>query len=235
MKNKKIIGLIGGMGPFASAEFCKQLLVKSSQNFGAKNSDEFPEIILDSIPIPDFISNTKTLPIAKRMLISRVKKLDNFGCTDISMVCNTGHILFPVLSKVSNSNMISLIDAVRDAVLVKKLKRVGLLASKTTIKSGLFKKAFAPTETSVINPDNQTLDICERIIRGVIANNISKSAVRSLVKRTRLFMKKKRLDGIILGCTELPLAFPKNELPNVIDCLDVLSDKLLGIFFQKSI
>lgn len=46
MKNRQIIGIIGGMGPFAGVEFCKLLLQKSSSDFGATNGDEFPEIIL---------------------------------------------------------------------------------------------------------------------------------------------------------------------------------------------
>lgn len=221
------------MGPFAGAEFCRLLLAKSSQNFGAKNGDEFPEIVLDSVPVPDFISDTKSLPEAKSMLISRVKKLNKFGCTTIAMVCNTGHVLFPELSKVSNAKMVSLINSVRDKVVAMQFRRVGLLATKTTVKSNLFKKAFADTGIEVVIPDEKTIDICEDVIRGVIANNVPSQSVNTMLEITRSFVKKQNLDGIILGCTELPLAFPKNELPNVVDCLDVLSDKLLEDFFEN--
>jgi aspartate racemase len=226
-KNTKVIGLIGGMGPFASARFLELLLEKSSNNFGAKNGDDFPEIVLDSIPVPDFISDTKSRPIAMNMLISRVKKLNKFGCTSIAMVCNTGHILFPELSNVSEGKMISLIDAVRDRVVASKIKRVGLLATKTTIKSNLYQNAFAGTGINIINPDIKTVEICEKVIRSVIANKVSIQLVEKLVQRTRIFIEEEKVDGIILGCTELPLVFPKNKLPNIIDCLDVLSDKLL--------
>lgn len=231
--NQQVIGLIGGMGPFAGAEFCRLLLAKSAQNFGAKNGDEFPEIVLDSIPVPDFISNTKTLSEAKTMLISRINKLNKFGCTSIAMVCNTGHILFPTLSKVSEARMISLIDAVRDRVALLKFKRVGILATKTSLESNLFQDSLAKIGIKAIKPDEITIDISEKVIRGVIANHVSKQSITNLVNRTRMFVKKESLDGIILGCTELPLAFPKNKIDNVIDCLDVLSDKLLEDFFES--
>ena len=232
-KNKKIIGLIGGMGPFASAEFCRLLLDKSSRNFGAKNGDDFPEIVLDSIPVPDFISNTEQLPEAKAILISRIKKLNRFGCTIIAMVCNTGHILFPELSKISDVKMVSLINVVRDKVVASKFKRVGLLATRTTIKSKIYKNAFTGTGIKIIDPDEKTVDICERVIRGVIANENCEPVVDELLRRTDRFVKEQELDGIILGCTELPLAFPQKKTPNTIDCLDVLSDELLEDFFRK--
>lgn len=221
------------MGPFAGARFCTLLLEKSASNFGAKNGDEFPEIVLDSVPVPDFISNTKRLSEAETMLVSRIKKLNKFGCTTIAMVCNTGHILFPELSRVSKAKMISLINTVRDRVVTKKFKRVGLLATKTTLKSGLFQNAFIETGINIVNPSNEVVDICEKVIKGVIANTNSKKLINELTTRTDQFIKKQKLDGVILGCTELPLAFSNNKQDNIIDCLDVLSDTLLENFYKN--
>ena len=65
MKNKPKIGLIGGMGPFASASFL-QILLKKAAIRGAKNGDEFPEILLNSVPVTDFISDTEALPQAEK-------------------------------------------------------------------------------------------------------------------------------------------------------------------------
>lgn len=233
MKNKKqIIGLIGGMGPFAGVEFCRLLFEKSVNIFGAKKCDDFPEIVLDSVPVRDFISDTKNLSEARTILISRIRKLNKFGCTKIAMVCNTGHILFPELSEASAAELVSLIKLVRENVQSRKFKRVGLLASKTSIKSNLFTKEFASTGIEIVIPDSKTLNICDDVIRNVIANKTSSDLVDRLVENTRLFIKNKKLDGIILGCTELPLAFPKDTELNVVDCLEILSDKLLGDYYK---
>ena len=232
--NKKIIGLIGGMGPFASARFLNLLLEKSAMCFGAKNGDDFPEIILDSVPIRDFISDTKSVPVAKRMLISRVKKLDKIGCTRIAMVCNTGHILFPSLNEASGGRMISIIDTVRNKVVAMGATRVGLLATKTTINSGLYKGAFSDTGVFLLNPDPALQNLSERIIRGVIANKVRHSTMTKLVSQTNRFIRNEKLDAVILGCTELPLAFANTKSEKIIDCLDVLSDKLLESYFSKN-
>src|SRR3990167_4652212 len=98
MNRNKAIGLIGGMGPYASAYFYKLLLKKSGEEYGAINNDDFPEILIDSLPVPDFISDTKQLQKATNILVSRTKKLKRFGCKTIAMVCNTGHLLYPKLA-----------------------------------------------------------------------------------------------------------------------------------------
>lgn len=231
--NKKIIGLIGGMGPFASARFLSLLLEKSAKCFGAKNGDDFPEIILDSVPVRDFISNTESVSIAKRMLVSRVKKLSKIGCTNIAIVCNTGHILFPTLNEASGGKMVSIIDTVRNKVIAMGATRVGLLATKTTVNSRLFNRAFSDTDVFLLNPDLALQNLSERVIRGVIANSIRPSTIAKLVFQTNRFIKKEKLDAVILGCTELPLAFVNNKSEKIIDCLDVLSDKLLDSYFSN--
>lgn len=221
------------MGPFAGARFCTLLLEKCAKLLGPGMEDHFPEIVLDSVPVPEFISNTRSLPKVKSMLISRIKRLNKFGCTSIGMVCNTGHIIFPELLLVSGNKMVSLIDSVRDKVVDMKLKRVGLLATKTTIKSRLFNNSFSKTDVNIINQNKEMLDICEKVIRNKIANVNSNFLTKKLINKTEEFIKKENLDGVILGCTELPLAFPKNKPKNIIDCLDVFSDKLLDGFDGK--
>jgi len=231
MKKSKIIGLIGGMGPYASAYFYKLLLEKSGKDYGAKHNDDYPEIVIDSLPVPDFISNTSQLHEAKRVLISRAKKLKIFGCNIITMVCNTGHILYPDLKINSGTQLISLIDLMKERVKSLKIKRVGLLATKVTIEQQIYHKELKDTGVEIIIPDEKFQEIQENIIRYLIANGGSKDFENILEKITREFIIREHLDGIILGCTELPLVFPKNKFRNVVDCLDVLADSLLANYY----
>lgn len=235
MKNntKNIIGLIGGMGPYASAYFYKLLLKKSSYLYEAKDNDDYPEILIDSVPVPDFISDTKKVGIAKEMLVSRVERLNNFGCTLIAMVCNTGHILYPELVKHSKVDFVSMIKLVSEEALRRNYKRVGILATKTTIKLELYKQALSELDIKGINPTLEVQKIHELIIRDMVAGKNITSHKNTLYKITKQFISENSLDGIILGCTELPLVFPKNKFNDVIDCLEVLSDELLDRYYKK--
>lgn len=73
---RKTIGLLGGMGPEASGYMYKKLIEMSVSDFGAKNNDQFPEIILCSVPVPDFISDYKNKQKALNMLKESVLDLN---------------------------------------------------------------------------------------------------------------------------------------------------------------
>jgi aspartate racemase len=231
-KQRKIIGLIGGMGPFASAYFYKLLIKKSSDGYGAKNNDDFPEILIDSVPVPDFVSDISRLREAKTMLILRVKKMNEYGMESIGLVCNTGHILYSALSKVSKAKFYSMIDLVSEEAGRRGYKKVGVLATPTTIKFNLYGKALFEKGIKTVYPKLETQKLHESVIRNLIAGKRVSDEVKKLEISARELIHKDSLDGIILGCTELPLVFPKNKFENVIDCMDILADKLLERYYN---
>jgi aspartate racemase len=232
---KSSIGLIGGMGPYASAYFYKLLLTKSRDIYGAENNNDFPEIIIDSIPVPDFISDTAHLSEAKTMLQDRVRKLNKYGVTRIAMICNTGHILYDDLASVSSVPFDSLIESVSQEVKKKNIKRVGLLGTSTTVKSSIYKKNLRKLGVQVVNPSIEMQKKHEEIIRELIAGKTHTKQKQKFVRTVNKFVRDNKLDGIILGCTEIPMMFPKVKFPNIaiIDCLDVLADKLLAEYYKN--
>ncbi|PIQ70105.1 hypothetical protein COV89_02200 [Candidatus Shapirobacteria bacterium CG11_big_fil_rev_8_21_14_0_20_40_12] len=231
MKDNKIIGIIGGMGPYASAYFYKLLLDKSRDFYGAKKNNDYPEILVDSVPIPDFISDTKNLEKAREILTERVKKMNDYGVSVIGMTCNTAHILLEDLAKVSNAEFISMIDAVSEKISDLGFKKVGLLATQTTISQGLYHRALTGLGISCDSLNLRTQKLHEKIIRKVIAGKSVE--IERLVSQVKKFIKEENLEGLILGCTELPLVFPKEKFVNVIDCLDVLVNKLLKKYYNQ--
>ena len=80
----------------------------------------------------------------------------------------------------------------------------------------------------VIYPDKLIQKYHEKIIRNVIAN---RHKTNNLEKLTRDFIGINNLDGVVLGCTELPLVFPTSKFNNVVDCLDVLANELLFRYY----
>ena len=67
--NDKKIGIIGGVGP-QSTDFIYEKIIQFSQTkYGAKNNEDYPRLVIESIPVPDFISNKENIERAKEMLI----------------------------------------------------------------------------------------------------------------------------------------------------------------------
>ena len=224
-QTKQVIGILGGMGPQASAHLV-DLLIDASIKNGVKNDSDFPEIILDSVPVSNFISDSKNLNQALKILKRRVKLLNNMNVSKLAIACNTAHILLEDLQSVSRVPFVSIIEEVVNVVRDKKIKKVGLLATPSTIRFGLFENALNKFNIKVVLPTSKERKICEGIIRNVIAGKKSKLDTLQ-IKLIANSLRKLGAQGIILGCTELPLIFPKKFSIPVFDSLDILAKALL--------
>jgi len=227
---KKSIGILGGMGPQASACLLNILIDLSIKEFGAKDADDFPEIILYSIPVSDFISDSNRKLKAFKMLKKRVIELNKCNISSISIACNTAHVLIEKLQEASEVPFISMIDEVARAVDNAQLGKVGIMGTPITIKSKLYQKALEKFNIECAEPGESELKILEKTIRSIIAgsaNSNDKKLLLSIASK----LKKRGAEGFVLGCTELPLIFPKVKLP-VFNSLEILARSLLLNYYK---
>lgn len=235
MKNnnlKQSIGIIGGMGPQASAKLLEVLIAMCNKDFGARNGEDFPEVILNSVPVPDFISNTEKVKIALSILKTSVKNLEIFNPACFGIVCNTAHLLLDDLQIKTKVPFISIIDEVAKKVSKEKVSKVGLLATPVTIDSGLYQKALEKRNIKVVVPPKSEQEIVEKVIRNILAGEINKLDRQKLILVVKS-LKEKGAKGIILGCTELPLIFPKNFPAPIFDSIEILAEALLKKFYER--
>ncbi len=233
MNKKSAIGILGGMGPQASAYLYKLLIDMSIRDFGAKNNNDFPEIILHSIPIPDFISSDASREDALFMLQSRVRALNKLNISCLAIACNTIHILLPSLKKISCVPFVSIIDEVVKAVRQSRKRNVGLLASPSTIRYKLYQLALQKRNIKTLIPNQQQINILEKVSRNILSGKLIKEDSKRL-KVIADSLKEKGVEAIILGCTELPLVFPSRyDLP-VYSSLEILSKSLLQKYYKQN-
>lgn len=233
MKNKKVIVILGGMGPEASGYLYNSLIELSVKYFGAKNNDDFPEILLDSIPVPDFISDDSGKKEALKILKNRVKFLSVLSPSCLAIACNTAHIFIDDLQKISEAPFISMIEEVVGAVAKANLKRVGILGTPMTINSKLYKRVLLKFNIECIEPKNDELKILEKVIRKIIAGS-SNSNDKKMLLSVANNLRKRGAQGIILGCTELPLIFPTKQDSPIFNSLEILSMALLQKYYKQN-
>ena len=89
----KKIGLLGGVGPQATAFIYQKLIDSAQANHNAVNNNDYPDVLIASVPVPDFISSKEHLDDAKKMLIEAAKGLERAGCQALCIGSNTVHIL----------------------------------------------------------------------------------------------------------------------------------------------
>ena len=219
---KKIIGILGGMGPGASGYLYNLINALAVKEYGARKNQDFPEVVLYSVPVPDFISSNKNKEKAEEMLIDRTKRLNTIGVDFIGIACNTVHVLLPALQKVSKAKFVSMSDEVAKIVINLKVKTIGLLGTTSTIKSNLYQSRLK--DLNIIYANNQKE--VDRIIKNIIAGKLTKKDKRKLVTIANKMMGE-GAEVIVLGCTELPLLFPRQYDIPVIRSTDVLAQALL--------
>lgn len=233
MKNKQPIMLIGGMGPQASVNVYQQLILKAVSRHGAIHNEDYPHIVIQSLSVPDFISERNRKKEAFETIRNAAILAAKFNPSIVGISCNTAHIYAQEALEGLNLPFASLIDIVSDAVTSRGLSKVGILATPTTINSGLYKHALAKRSVACVEPETEGQVIIENVIRAVIDGSANTKDVSHLEKIAKN-LTNKGAEGIILGCTELPLIFPANSIDvHIFDCTDLLTDALLDSYYSK--
>ena len=231
MKNKKI-GIIGGVGPQASSYLYSKIMGLAQTKYDAKNNDDYPEIVLHSIPVPDFITDKKSIPQAMKMF---EKVLDGFDCQEVDHIAigsNTVHLLLPDFEKRTNIPFVSILSAVTKAIKRDERKRVGILASPVTIKERLYEKFLVKEGIELIYPTLEEQKKVERMVRSVLAGTNNEVIKQEYAKVTHSLFTK-GAEGIILGCTELPLAINYEAIDHKIyDSMALLAEEIVDVYYN---
>lgn len=227
---QKAIGIIGGMGPEASQHFYELLIHRAQEKYHAAKNEEFPEIYLASIPVPDFITNEKRKKEALKMLISRVAQMDKLLISFFCLACNTGHLLINQLKKATNKSFVSLLEEVPKFLKKKKIKKIGLLATPTTIKTKMYQEPLKAQGIEIIVPKNSDIRILGDIILDTIAGKNSAQNQLSIQKIARRLLDN-GAQGILEACTEIPQIFPKQHLVPVFDTLEILAEAVIKKYY----
>jgi aspartate racemase len=230
-QNKHKIGILGGMGPQASCELLRLIISHATSKFGVRNGDEFPEIVLDSIPVTDFISDTGSVIRVRKDLTNRAKQLQAIGCKPIVIACNSAHIMAHAIKTVIPNEFRSLMEIMGAEINKLGMKKVVVFATPTTIRNHLYANVCLPLGIRVINPDLQIQKIHEQIIRKVISGDIQVIDRIRIIKLAMDMINSGLVDGVILGCTELPVAVGEDHDPRIVSSLEVLADAVLNEYY----
>ncbi len=230
-RSTKAIYILGGMGPQASLELNRLLIEKAQKIYSAKNNNDYPEIVVHSVPVPDFISDDTNKDKALAMLVDVVKQIPKNHFSSFAICCNTAHILADDLRRATEVPFTSLIEVTTHEIQERGLKRVGLLASPMTIATKLYQKELQNYCIDTVLPkSNQLLEI-ETAIKDIISNKFL-SDTRKKLNIIAHDMINNGAEAIILGCTELPLAFESIDNQIFISSIDCLAAELLDQYYN---
>jgi len=195
----EIWGVLGGMGPLASAEFLNTIYEETA----GRPEQQCPIVYLVSDPtIPD---RTKCLLDGTEHLLmehftSGMNKLESMGATRIVVCCVTIHPLISGLAVHLQEKTISLVDLILDSVLQDRRKFL-LFCTEGTRRMGIFQShpAWKEAASSIVLPD----DADQAAIHSMIYEaKINQRSVRHL-QLVEDLMRKYGVSSFIAGCTEM--------------------------------
>ena len=205
-KNNKTIGVLGGMGPGASASLYNKIIEYSQYKHGAVQDVDYPPIIIYSLPLVGF-DETGIVDemLVKDQLIRGVKKLESAGCDMIIIACNTVHVYYEEMQAAVNIPILNIIEKTRERVIKSGYKKVGLLASESTNKLQLYQKKFSKIDIEILSSNKSQQNVINNVIEHVMGGNQGVEDVIVLKGIIRDYLKQ-GAEAVILGCTEIPLA-----------------------------
>jgi len=219
MKNRmtKTIGILGGMGPEATARFF-ELVIK---NTAAKKDREHLRIIVFNYPqVPDrtaaiLYGGENPVPY----MIKGLKTLEKTGAKLVAIPCMTAHYFLPEI-KTKTRPRLKVIDLIAETVswtkvALPRLNKVGLLATEGTIATGIFQSAYEKKGIRVLIPSKSSQ---KKIMEAIYGKKGIKAGFGGQKPRRLLLEASEELlqhgaQALIAGCTEIPLVIRPDDIP----------------------
>ena len=204
MSTSKRIGILGGMSPESTSEYYEYITRTYTERFGDYG---YPEIIIYSVSFQPYVDwpNEDRWDLVAQGLSEAAQRLEAAGADFIIIATNTMHLVFDQVQASVNVPMLSLLDAVGEAILARGMKTVGLLGTKFTMERTFYQDALARKNIAVLVPNADDREyvnnvIYDELVAGQIRDE-SRAGFVAIIEK----LAARGAEGVILGCTEIPL------------------------------
>ncbi len=227
----KIVGVLGGMGPLASAHFMMRLTLLTQAE---RDQDHIPAVLWSDPRIPDRIAALHGQgPDPLPWLMRGIEGLNQTGCGAVVIPCNTVHGWFERMAELSPLPILHIVDAAGDDLRRAGVAagRIGLMATEATLAMRLYQDRLGFHGWDIIEPEPEQMQrFVTPAIRAVKANHVAEAyaplahVANSLAARGAA--------AVVLGCTEIPIGLQAGpadaiDVP-VIDTIDALARAAIG-------
>jgi aspartate racemase len=212
----KRIGILGGISAESTAEYYRRLIAKYVDQW-----DDYytPEIVIFSLNFQRFTdleeSDDRENYVAE--IMTGIRSLEEAGADLIIMAANSPHAVFEQIQALALVPMISIVQVTAREAKRLNLKRLLLLGIKFTMNATFYQRACTELGMEVEVPSETEQEEINRIIFDQLARGIIKERSK---QRLLEIIDGYPVDGVILGCTELPLILQQKDSP--VPLLDTL-------------
>lgn len=221
-----IIGVIGGMGPLAGADFVARLTLDTP---AARDQEHLRCVLWSDPTVPDrteaaLAGGPSPLPA----ILAGVRVLEAAGASCLAIPCNTAHLWADEIAAATRLPLLHIVDAAAAALAAAGVPggTIGLMGTAATLRLGLYQKRLAERGYACLVPEEAEMrEVVSPAIARIKANDLDGATEPLLGMARRL--ADRGAAAIVLGCTEIPLALRGPDARRsglvLIDTIDALA------------
>ncbi|HWR11133.1 MAG TPA: amino acid racemase [Rectinemataceae bacterium] len=199
------VGIVGGIGPASTLDYYREIIAGYRMATGAR---DYPKIVIDSVNMTEMLSFIDGGDSAGLIdfLLASIDRLSRAGADFAVIASNTPHFVFDRVRERSVIPLISIVEATRARAAFLGLKNLLLIGTASTMSKHFYQDAFVERGISSFVPSEEG----RILVHGIIFPELEEGIVRPEKKRELValcerLIRESGADGIVLGCTELPL------------------------------
>lgn len=222
---KPVLGILGGLGPMATAYFYELLIAHTEASC---DQDHIDILINSHATTPDrtafIMGKSKDDPL--HVMVEDLKRMKIYGADLVAIPCNTAHYFYDKLKASTDLPILNIMEETAACLSSLGVKKAGILATDGTVMTGTYDRYLAAHDIDCLRPDEAGQKTIMHIIYDEIKNGKKPDVDAFLAVADGL--RRQGAEALILGCTELSLIKKEHPLPPYfIDSLDVLADSTI--------
>lgn len=199
----KTLGIVGGLGPESTIDYYRRIL----ESWEREEPGSAPSIVIDSLDVQHGLRLVeRDRPGLVEYLLGSLRRLAGAGVDFAAMTANTPHIVFDELAVRSPVPLLSIVEVCAEEARARGLKRLALLGTRFTMEGPFYPEVCARHGITVVTPDGTDRTwVHERYIGELLKGDFRDGTREQFVALVRRLRDEQRVEGVILGGTELPL------------------------------
>ena len=224
----KTVGLIGGMSWESTSEYYKKINEGIKEHLGGLHSGKILMYSFDFEEI-EILQHKNKWDELTEMLIDAGMRLKKAGADFLAVCTNTMHKVADEVEESTGLKVLHIADVTGEAIIKKNKNIVGLLGTEFTMSEDFYKKRLNDKYgIQVMIPEEKERERVHRVIYDELCCGIVKSQSRAEFITIINNLKENGAEGIILGCTEIPMLIEQKDLDiRVFDSMKLHTDAIV--------
>jgi aspartate racemase len=200
----KRLGIIGGIGPESTVVYYRSILAAGRERLGGAS----PPVLINSIDVQMVLRLAEDDPVPglRDYLLSEIGILARGGASLALIAANTPHIVFDEVRQRSPIELVSIVEATRDAARARGLRRLALFGTKFTMQGRFYSDVFSRSGVELVRPrEDEQAFLHDKYVGELLKNTFLPATRDRIVAIVQALKDRTEIDGVILAGTELPL------------------------------